>query len=240
MCRNGGKVAETHKTGHPANRRPVSCIVSPRRRAATARLNPKTLMENNQQPPLVLASGSRYRRDALRRLGLAFEVRAADICETPLEGESGAQLVERLAKAKADAVAPHYPGALIIGCDECAAAGDALLGKPGDFDCARRQLLDCAGRTVVFHSGVCVLDTRNGNRRFADVPTRVHYRRLNERQIESYLRRDKPYDCAGSFRSESLGALLCERIESEDPSALLGLPVIALAGMLEEAGFKML
>jgi len=197
-------------------------------------------MKDNQQPPLVLASGSRYRRDALRRLGLAFEVRAADICETPLEGESGAQLVERLAKAKADAVAPHYPGALIIGCDECAAAGDALLGKPGDFDCAHRQLLDCAGRTVVFHSGVCVLDTRNGNRRFADVPTRVHYRRLNERQIESYLRRDKPYDCAGSFRSESLGALLCERIESEDPSALLGLPVIALANMLEEAGFKML
>ncbi len=196
--------------------------------------------KESQQPPLVLASSSKYRRDAMRRLGLDCAVRAPDICETPLENESGARLVERLAKAKADAVAPHYPGALIIGCDECAAADGLLLGKPGDFEGARRQLRECAGKTVVFHSGVCVLDTRSGHRQFKDVPTRVRFRRLDERQIESYLRRDKPYDCAGSFRSESLGVFLCESIESADPSALLGLPLISLAGMLEKAGFTVL
>ena len=197
-------------------------------------------MNENKQPALVLASSSKYRRAQMRRLGLEHVACTPGVRETPLAGESVERLVERLSKAKAEAVAPRYPQALIIGSDECASLGDEPVGKPGDFARARAQLLACSGRTLVFHTGVCVFDARARRHWFENVQTRVRFRRLSRAQIESYLRRDEPYDCAGSFRSEGLGGFLCERIESDDPTALPGLPVIALSRLLEQAGFQTL
>ncbi len=197
-------------------------------------------MNENKQPALVLASSSKYRRAQMRRLGLEHVACTPGVRETPHAGESVESLVERLSKAKAEAVAPRYPEALIIGSDECASLDDELIGKPGGFARARAQLLACSGRTLVFHTGVCVLDARARRHWFENVQTRVRFRRLTRARIESYLRRDEPYDCAGSFRSEGLGGFLCESIESDDPTALPGLPVIALSRLLEKAGFHLL
>ena len=196
-------------------------------------------MNQHKRPALVLASSSKYRRAQMRRLGLECAVRTPGVCETPLAGEAVEDLVERLSKAKADAVAPHYPEALIIGSDECASLDAELIGKPGDFERARAQLLACSGRTLVFHTGVCVLDARTRRHWFENVRTRVRFRRLTRARIEAYLRCDEPYDCAGSFRSEGRGGFLCDGIESDDPTALPGLPVIALSRLLEQAGFRL-
>ena len=189
-------------------------------------------------PPLVLASTSRYRRELLERLRLRFEVAAPDADETPLANESCAQMASRLAAAKARSLHRRYPDALIIGSDQVADFDGHPVGKPGKFSTALRQLQAMRGRTVVFHTSVAVFDARDGRLRIADVPTTVTFRSLQDDQLGRYLELDEPYDCAGSAKVESLGIVLAERIESTDPTALIGLPLIALTGLLFDAGIS--
>lgn len=187
-------------------------------------------------PPLVLASTSPYRRELLARLGLPFGTDAPEVDETPLSGEAPEALVRRLSEAKARAVAARHPGAVIIGSDQVAVLDGEVIGKPGAFERAREQLRRASGRTVDFLTGLAVLDTRDGRLQLEVVPFRVVFRPLSEARIEAYLRRDEPYDCAGSFRSERLGVALFERMVGEDPTALMGLPLIRLVRMLEAVG----
>ncbi len=189
---------------------------------------------------LVLASTSVYRRQLLTRLGLEFECAAPAIDETPGAVESPADTATRLAELKARAPAARHPDALIIGSDQVAALGGERLGKPGDHDSAVRQLRAASGKTVDFHTAVCVLDTRSGRVRGRIVPCRVSFRALSAPEIETYLRREQPYDCAGSAKSEGLGIALIERIETDDPTSLIGLPLIALTALLAESGCPVL
>ena len=189
---------------------------------------------------LVLASTSPYRRQLLARLGLAFECEAPAIDETPRPGESPSQTASRLAEIKARAVITRHPDALIVGSDQVAALGAHRLGKPGTHDHAVRQLRAASGKTVEFHTAVCVLDARTGRSRGRVVPCRVAFRALGAREIEAYLLREQPYDCAGSAKSEGLGIALIERIETNDPTSLVGLPLIALTGLLAESGLPVL
>lgn len=189
------------------------------------------------RPPLVLASTSPYRRELLARLGLPFETDAPEVDETPRPGEAPEALVRRLSEAKARAVAARHPGAVVIGSDQLAVLDGRPVGKPGSFERAREQLRRASGRAVDFLTGLAVLDTRDGRLQLEVVPFRVVFRPLDEARIEAYLRRDKPWDCAGSFRSERLGVALFERMEGEDPNALVGLPLIRLVRMLEAVGF---
>lgn len=184
--------------------------------------------------PLVLASTSPYRRELLARLGVEFTTARPDVDETPLPGEAPEALVARLARAKAQAVAAAHPEALVIGSDQVAVLDGAILGKPGSHERAREQLLRASGREVRFLTGLALCD---GERCAVEVePYGVVFRTLSEGQIERYLRREQPYDCAGSFKSEGLGIVLFERLEGEDPNALIGLPLIRLVRMLEAAG----
>ncbi len=185
---------------------------------------------------LVLASTSRYRRMLLERLGLGFEAVAPHADETPLAGEAPAATAFRLAAAKARSVAEAHPDALIIGSDQVADCQGQPIGKPGNHENAVAQLRALSGRTVVFHTGLALLDAATGICQTALIDVRSTYRHLTSDEIESYLRREQPYDCAGSVRSESLGIALFERIESDDPTALIGLPLIQLARMLQAAG----
>jgi septum formation protein len=190
---------------------------------------------------LVLASTSRYRRELLSRLLPEFRVEAPDVDETPRENEAPALLAERLARAKALAVAARNPGALVIGSDQVAEIDGIALGKPGTAERARAQLAASSGRTVVFHTAVCLADARAQPVRehaAADV-TRVVFRTLSADEITRYVERENPIDCAGSFKSEGLGIALFERIETTDPTALIGLPLIALADLLRRAGFTL-
>ncbi len=195
-------------------------------------------------PALVLGSTSRYRRQLLERLGVPFECAAPGIDETPLSGESARALVLRLAERKARAVALQRPGAWVIGSDQVALLErpplpDRILGKPGTADNCIEQLLECSGRTVTFVTAVAVLrDVEPPLRQFLDT-TRVTYRSLDRRTIERYVDRESPLDCAGGFKSEGLGITLCDSIESTDPSALLGLPLIQLSAALRGAGFDL-
>jgi septum formation protein len=193
-----------------------------------------------QPRKLILASTSSYRRELLERLGLAFETVAPGCEETPLPGETPTQRALRLAAAKARAAAPRFPGALIIGSDQVAMLGDEPLDKPGDHANAVRQLRRLSGRTATFHTAVALLDAANDSLQSRLVPCRVAFRTLAERQIETYLQRERPYDCAGSAKSEALGIALIARMETEDPTALVGLPLIALTEMLERAGLPVL
>ncbi|MBK1653431.1 Maf family protein [Allochromatium vinosum] len=186
--------------------------------------------------PLILASTSPYRRALLERLGLPFSTAAPDVDERPHPGESPADLVRRLAEAKARAVAVKHPDALIIGSDQVACLDDAILGKPGDHHTAIAQLERASGRCVLFLTGLCVLDARSGQTQTLVEPFRVHFRVLSRARIEGYLERERPYDCAGSFKSEGLGIALFERLEGDDPAALIGLPLIRLIPLLETAG----
>jgi len=189
--------------------------------------------------PLVLASTSPHRRLLLERLGLPFSCTAPGVDETRSFREPVTELVRRLSRAKAEAVAPRHPGALIIGSDQAAERDGEILGKPGDHAGAVAQLSASSGKYLKFHTGLCLLDTRNGSRHeYVDV-TRVIFRKLSQAEIERYLQAEKPYDCAGSFKSEALGISLFEGIESSDPSALIGLPLIALARFLREAGLAL-
>jgi septum formation protein len=189
---------------------------------------------------LVLASTSRYRRMLLERLGLAFDAVAPNADEAPLAGETPAATAFRLAAAKAQSVAAAYPDALIIGSDQVADCGGEAIGKPGTHERAVAQLHALSGQTVVFHTGLALLDAASGARQTALVDVRSTFRHLSSAEIEAYVRREQPYDCAGSVRSESLGIALFERIESDDPTALIGLPLIQLARMLQAAGVVVL
>lgn len=189
--------------------------------------------------PLILASGSQPRRWLLERLNLDFTVQVSGVDETLRDGESAAQLVKRLAPAKARAVAAIHPEASIIGADQVACADHTILGKPANVAAARRQLALCSGKAVEFHTGVCLLDAASGDCQFEDVLTTVHFRTLSDDEISRYVECEKPLKCAGSFRSEALGSTLLERIESDDPTALPGLPLITLSAMLRRAGWTL-
>jgi len=188
-------------------------------------------------PTLILASGSPYRRALLERLGLPFQVRPANADETIAAGEAPGAAALRLARAKAAAIEPESPS-LVIGSDQVAEIDGRILGKPGGHEQAARQLREQSGRLVLFHTALCLRDTRDGGERTALDTVRVRFRELTDAEIEAYLHHDRPYDCAGSFKSELLGSALCESIESDDPASLVGLPLIRLAAMLREAGVR--
>lgn len=190
--------------------------------------------------PLVLASGSPYRRTLLAKLGLPFEWAAPEIDETPHFNEAPEQLASRLAAAKARALAAQFPEHLIIGSDQVGLLGGRKLSKPGDFETAREQLLAAAGRTLSFHTGVSVLNSRSGRQLSAVDTCRVHLRPLTAAQIENYLRREQPYDCVGAFKSEGLGIALIARFEGNDPNTLVGLPLIQLISLLQRFGIDVL
>ncbi len=185
---------------------------------------------------LILASTSPFRRELLARLGLPFETRAPEIDESPLAGEAAAVLVARLAEAKARSIAVRDARILVIGSDQVAVLDGGILGKPGNHERALEQLLRASGKTVVFHTGLCVVDSDSGRAQVDVVPFRVVFRKLDLARIERYLRREQPYQCAGSFKSEGLGIALFERLEGDDPTSLIGLPLIRLTRMLEAEG----
>jgi len=185
--------------------------------------------------PVVLASTSPFRKELLQRLGITFETAASDVDESPLAGETPAALVRRLAQAKARAIGQSCAG-LIIGSDQVATTGSNILGKPGTHAHAAEQLRSLSGSRVTFHTGLCLLNSITAEAQVDVVPFNVQFRQLDEVQIERYLQADKPYNCAGSFKSEGLGITLFERMDGEDPSALIGLPLIRLTTMLARAG----
>lgn len=189
-------------------------------------------------PRLVLASTSPYRRELLARLRLPFEAARPDVDESPLSGEAPAALAIRLAEAKAAAVARGHGDAWVIGSDQVAELGGAPLGKPGSHERACAQLAAMAGQAVRFHTAVC-LAHGDGRRLQALDTTTVRFRVLSGEEIARYVEAEQPLDCAGSFKSEGLGITLFEAIESRDPTALVGLPLIATAGLLRQAGFRL-
>lgn len=190
------------------------------------------------RPELILGSSSIYRRGLLERLGLPFICISPDVDEAPLPHETPAQTAHRLALRKAQTVATIHTRALIIGSDQVADLNGCALGKPGDHAGAMRQLRAMRGQRVIFHTALCLLDAASGRHQLETVPTTVQFRDLDDTQIERYLRREQPYDCAGSAKIECLGIALVERVESPDPTALIGLPLIALVGMLKREGIE--
>ena len=195
-------------------------------------------MNSQQRRTLLLASTSPFRKALLQRLGLVFETLSPQVDETPLPGESAAAMVKRLSEAKARAGAGHYPDALIIGSDQVAVCEGDVLGKPGNHDNARRQLARLAGHRVSFLTGLCLYDAASGEVKLDLVPYHVIFRALTAPQIERYLSAERPYNCAGSFKSEGLGISLFESMQGEDPNALIGLPLIRLVSWLNEAGIE--
>jgi len=191
------------------------------------------------QTAIVLASSSSYRKALIARLGLDCAVIAPEIDETRLPGESPVATATRLAQAKARKVAVMNPGALIIGSDQVAMLDETVLDKPGSHAAAVRQLRAMSGRTAVFHTAVCLYDAPADAMQCASVPTTVRMRELSDDMIERYLQRDRPYDCAGSAKIEALGIALVEQVESDDPTALIGLPLITLVTMLKRAGIEL-
>jgi 7-methyl-GTP pyrophosphatase len=185
---------------------------------------------------LVLASTSVYRRELLQRLGLPFDTFAPRVDETPLPGEAPEDTAVRLAHAKAHAATAAFPDALIIGSDQVAELDGGRLDKPGTRARAQEQLHRASDREVLFHTAVTLLDARSGRAQTRLVPTRVRFRSLTSAQIEAYLDREQPYDCAGSAKSEGLGIALLQRISGDDPTALVGLPLIDLVSLLLAAG----
>lgn len=186
--------------------------------------------------PFVLGSTSVYRRELLQRLRLPFTVAAPAVDETPLPSEPPAQLAQRLALAKAHAVATLHPEAVVIGSDQVADLAGQPLGKPGDHARATAQLQRMRGHTVVFHTAVAVVCHASGFVQTDLAPVRVRFRELSDAEIERYLRAEQPYDCAGSAKSEGLGISLLEAIDSDDPTALIGLPLIRTCRLLRAAG----
>ena len=185
---------------------------------------------------LVLGSTSRYRRALLTRLGLPFEVAAPDVDETPLPGEVPSATALRLSEAKARAVGARFPDALVIGSDQVADCAGRAVSKPGTRDRALAELRILSGQTIVFHTGVALLDVASGRCQREMVDVTSTFRTLTDAEIETYLDREQPYDCAGGVKSEALGIVLFERIASDDPTALVGLPLIALSRMLRAEG----
>ena len=187
-------------------------------------------------PRIVLASTSPYRAELLQRIITDFEQIPPNTDEPDLPAELPRARAARLAAVKAQAVTPNLHDALVIGSDQVAALGNEVLHKPGNTEKAREQLRSSSGKTVDFFTGLCLLDTRDGNRRTALDHTRVIFRKLSDAEIDRYIARERPLDCAGSFKAEGAGITLFELIDSTDPTALIGLPLIALARMLREAG----
>jgi MAF protein len=194
--------------------------------------------KSTPNPIIVLGSTSPFRRELLQRLGLPFSTASPDIDESEKPGESPSELVQRLAREKAEAVAADCPNALVIGSDQVACLNDTIMGKPGDRDTAIRQLLKASGRCVTFYTGLCLLNTASSEARVVCEPFKVHFRTLNQDTIERYLDAEKPYNCAGSFKSEGLGIALFEKMEGDDPNALIGLPLIQLVSMLRQEGVQ--
>jgi septum formation protein len=199
----------------------------------------------SNQPRLILASSSRYRRELLERLRIPFDVITPDVDETPLDGETPEATAIRLSIAKARAAAARITGAsgalgaVVIGSDQVATCDGRQIGKPGTHDNARAQLQSMRGKSVEFHSALCLFDSRSNHIQSADIVTRVQFRELSDAEIEAYLLAETPYDVAGSAKSEGLGITLVDAIHSDDPTALVGLPLIALSRMLRAAGFPL-
>lgn len=191
-------------------------------------------------PPIVLASSSLYRRKLLEQLGLPFQWASPALDESAQPGETAEALVERLACAKAQALAEHYPAHWIIGADQAASLDGQILGKPGNLENARRQLQACSGRRAEFLTGLCLLNSATGTASTIVEPFAVVFRKLRPEQIDRYLRREQPFDCAGSFKVEGLGIALFERLEGNDPNTLIGLPLIQLTTLLLRAGIDVL
>ncbi len=190
-------------------------------------------------PNIVLASTSAYRRALLERFQLPFETARPEVDETPLPGELPPATADRLAIAKAQAVATHWPDALIIGSDQVAHIADQVFGKPGTVERAIAQLQKMSGRTVVFHTALAVIDTRSGRIRTESVSTEVRFRTLSDAEIVRYVEKERPLDCAGSAKSEGLGITLLDALSGDDPTALIGLPLIALSRMLRAEGVEL-
>lgn len=199
----------------------------------------------SNKPRLILASSSRYRRELLERLRIPFDVITPDIDETPLDDETPEVTAVRLSIAKARAAAVRVthasgaPGAIVIGSDQVATCDGHQIGKPGTHEKARAQLQSMRGKSVEFHSALCLFDSRTDHIQSADIVTRVQFRTFSDEEIEAYLLAETPYDVAGSAKSEGLGIVLVDAIHSDDPTALVGLPLIALSRMLRVAGFPL-
>jgi len=187
---------------------------------------------------LLLASSSPYRRELLSRLRLPFDCRAPHIDETARPGEPPEQLVRRLSREKAQALAETHPDSLIIGSDQVAVLGGKIIGKPHTFERAREQLLSCSGKRLDFLTGLTLLDSRNASEQVDCARFSVHFRELSAAQIERYLKVEQPFDCAGSFKAEGLGISLFRATEGEDATSLIGLPLIRLVDMLNNAGIE--
>jgi septum formation protein len=189
--------------------------------------------------PLILASTSQFRRELLTRLQIPFTAVAPDADETPLPDESPAQTAERLSELKARAVAAQHPNSLIIGSDQVAYLGKQRFGKPGRRENATSQLQAMRGNTVIFHTGLCLLNTQTGHCQLSGIPTEVRFRQFSDQEIERYLDREDALNCAGSAKSEGLGISLLEYMRGNDPNALIGLPLIELCRMLRSEGVNL-
>lgn len=187
---------------------------------------------------LVLASTSSYRRQLLERLGIAFAQSRPDVDETPLAEEPPTATAERLALAKARAVAGRHPGALIIGSDQVAYREQRRFDKPGTIENAIAQLRQMSGQSIFFHTALCLLDSRDGSHQLEAIQVEAKFRTLDEEEIARYVAREQPLDCAGSAKSEGLGIALLEYMRGDDPTALIGLPLIALSRMLRKHGLQ--
>ncbi len=187
---------------------------------------------------LILASSSPYRRALFARLGFAFISASPSLDETPLPDETVEALVERLALAKAKALSAKYPKALIIGSDQACLCGTSILGKPGNLANARSQLRTCSGKKVDFYTGLALFNSTTGVQQYKLDIFSVVFRKLTEAEIENYLQREQPFDCAGSFKAEGLGISLFERMEGKDFHSLIGMPLISLCDLLREAGLN--
>ena len=188
---------------------------------------------------LILGSSSPFRKMLLERLMVPFETANPDIDERAKDGETPIELVERLAIEKAQAVAQTYPNSLIIGSDQVALHGDEVVGKPHTHERAVEQLRSASGKHITLYTGLALLNAETGNIQSEVIPFSVHFKTLSEQIIESYLRKEEPYNCAGSVKSEGLGIALFERFDGDDPNALIGLPLIRLVAMLEKENFPL-
>ncbi len=197
-------------------------------------------MAKSVQPSIILASTSPFRRSLMDRLALGYETYAPVIDESRLEGEDADTMVKRLAELKTRAARDAFPDALIIGSDQAAVINGEILGKPGSHDRAVRQLKAASGQRVSFVTGLCLLNSQSGTVQCEVVPFHVHFKALTSGEIEHYLKIEQPYNCAGSFKSEGLGVALFKRMEGDDPTALIGLPLIALCRMLNTEGVSVL
>ncbi len=193
---------------------------------------------DTSNPRLILGSTSPFRCDLLKKLGISFTTAAPDIDEQSLQNEPPSELVARLALAKAEAVATHYPNTLIIGSDQVASIDQQILGKPGSRENAIDQLLAASGKCVTFYTGLCLLNSASGRKQVRCETFHVYFRNLTRPQIERYIDQEEPYNCAGSFKSEGLGISLFERLEGDDPNTLIGLPLIRLVSMLGNEGIQ--